>query len=295
MKFWQGVAFLPTDELLELARATDRSGWHGLAMSDHLFWPREHSSAYPYTPDGAPMWQPDTAWPDPWVAMSAMAAVTERLVFSTNVYIAPARDLFTVAKQVSTFAAMAPGRVTMGVGAGWSRDEFDQTGQDFATRGRRLDEMLPALRRLFAPGWTEFHGEFFDFDELRMEPKPPGEVPIYVGGHSLPALRRAVALGDGWIGTGYTPDEAERMVTTVTTMLDEAGRDRDAFEIVLTLYAEPDLDLYRHFAKLGVTGMLWAPWMLADTSDPRHGSPLEARIAATERFAEEFVQPLADA
>lgn len=294
MKFWQGVAFLPTDELLEIAKASDRTGWHGLAMSDHLFWPEERTADYPYSPDGAPIWEPETAWPDPWVTMSAMAAVTRDLAFSTNVYVAPARDLMTVAKQVSTFAALAPGRVTMGVGAGWSKDEFDQTGQDFATRGRRLNEMMSALRALWEPGWTEFHGEHYDFDRLRMEPKPPSKVPIYVGGHSPAALRRAVTLGDGWIGTGYTPSDAEDVLGRITSMLDDAGRDRDAFEIVLTLYAAPDLELYRHFQKLGVTGMMWAPWMMADLRDPSHASPLEARIAATERFGEEFVEPLAD-
>ncbi len=293
MKFWQGVAFLPTDELLELAKATDRSGWHGIAMSDHLFWPEVRTADYPYTPDGAPIWEPETAWPDPWVTMSAMAAVTTDLQFSTNVYVAPARDLMTVAKQVSTFAALAPGRVTMGVGAGWSKDEFDQTGQDFASRGRRLDEMMDALRELWKPGWTEFHGDHFDFDRLRMEPTPAEAIPLYVGGHSPPALRRAIGRGDGWIGTGYAPDEAEKMVTRVTDLLDEAGRDRDSFEIVVTLYARPDLELYRHFAKLGVTAMMWAPWMMADVNDPAFASPLEARIAATERFAEEFVEPLA--
>ncbi len=292
MKFWQGVAFLPTDELLEIAKASDRSGWHGLAMSDHLFWPEKRTADYPYTPDGAPMWEPETAWPDPWVSMGAMASVTDRLQFSTNVYVAPARDVMTVAKQVSTLAALAPGRVSLGVGAGWSRDEFVQTGQDFETRGRRLDEMIPALRELWSPGWSEFHGDTIDFDRLRMEPTPSTSVPIYVGGHSPPALRRAVTLADGWIGTGYKPADAEEMVTRVVGMLDDAGRDRDSFEIIIALYAEPDLDLYRHVEKLGVTGLLWAPWMLADLDDPRHASPLEARIAATEQFAQEFVEPL---
>lgn len=293
MKFWQSVAFLPPEDLLAIAEASDRSGWHGLAMSDHLFWPETHATPYPYTADGQPMWEPETSWPDPWVTMAAMSAITTNLQFSTNVYIAPARDIMTVAKQVSTLDVLCGGRASLGVGAGWSSDEFAQTGQDFATRGARLDEMIPALRALWHPGWSEFHGEHFDFGPLRMEPTPAGEIPILVGGHSPPALRRAVSLGDGWIGTGYTPADGERMVRTVTDMLAAAGRDRDAFEIIIALYALPDLELYRHFEALGVTGLLWSPWLLADLTDPTFESPREARVAAVDRFAEEFVVPLA--
>lgn len=293
MKFWQSVAFLPPEDLVEVARASERSGWHGLMMSDHLFWPEEHTSAYPYTPDGQPMWQPETSWPDPWVSMAAMSSVTTDLHFSTNVYIAPARDVMTVAKQVSTLSVLSGGRVSLGVGAGWSRDEFEQTGQDFTTRGKRLDEMLPALRELWSPGWSEFHGEHIDFGRVRMEPTPPSDVPILVGGHSAPALRRAVTLGDGWIGTGYTPDDAEVVVTKLLGMLDEQGRDREGFEVILALYAQPDLDLYRRMEDLGVTGLLWSPWLLVDANDPAHASPTQARCAAIERFGDEFVAPLA--
>lgn len=293
MRFWQSVAFLETEELVEIAKVSDRTGWHGLMMSDHLFWPEQHTTPYPYTADGSPMWEPHTAWPDPWVSMAAMSSVTTNLHFSTNIYVAPARDVMTVAKQVSTLDVISGGRVSMGVGAGWSIDEFIQTGQDFASRGRRLDEMIPALRALWSEGWSEYHGEHFDFGPLRMEPTPATPPPIHVGGHSPAALRRAVTLGDGWIGTGYTPRDGEEMVTRVLDLLDAQGRDRDGFEIIIALYAQPDLDLYRRFERLGVTGLLWSPWLLADTSNPENGSPLEARIKATEVFAEQFVAPLA--
>ncbi|MFT5222829.1 MAG: putative F420-dependent oxidoreductase, partial [Glaciecola sp.] len=247
MKFWQSVAFAPSEELVDIARASDRSGWHGLMMSDHLFWPEQHTTAYPYTADGAPMWEPHTAWPDPWVTMAAMSSVTTNLQFSTNVYIAPARDVMTVAKQVSTLDVLSGGRASLGVGAGWSADEFAQTGQNFRTRGARLNEMIPALRELWKDGWSEFHGQHVDFARLRMEPTPANNIPIYVGGHSAPALRRAVTLGDGWIGTGYTPADGEKIVAEVSGLLDDAGRDRDQFEIIIALYAMPDLELYRRF------------------------------------------------
>jgi alkanesulfonate monooxygenase SsuD/methylene tetrahydromethanopterin reductase-like flavin-dependent oxidoreductase (luciferase family) len=112
-------------------------------MSDHIFYPHDLASPYPYSPDGTPIWPPETAWPDNWVTIGAMAAVTERLQFGTSVYIAPARDLFTVAKQVGTAAVLSNNRVNLGVGAGWMREEFEQTGQEYGNRGRRLDEMIP--------------------------------------------------------------------------------------------------------------------------------------------------------
>ena len=285
MQFWQGVAFLEPSQLLPLAQATDEAGYDGIAISDHLFFPKQRIADYPYTPDGAPIWEPDTPWPDPWTTIAAMAAVTEHLRFTTNVYVAPARDLFTVAKQVSTAAVLSGGRVALGVGAGWSEDEFRQTGQDFATRGRRLDEMLPALRALWSDGWAEYHGDHVDFDPVQVEPTPPAPVPIYVGGDSPAALRRAARLGDGWLGIGYKPDAAAERIAALTRLLDEHGRDRDDFEIIVTLYARPSVELYRRFEDLGVTGVVWAPWMMA-------GPDLDDRVEATKRFADEIIAPM---
>ena len=285
MQFWQGIAFLDPSQLLPLAQATDEAGYDGIAVSDHLFFPKQPTSEYPYTPDGAPIWEPDTPWPDPWTTIAAMAAVTTRLRFTTNVYVAPARDVFTVAKQVSTAAVLSGGRVALGVGAGWSADEFAQTGQDFATRGKRLDEMLPALRELWSDGWSEYHGDHVDFDPVRVEPTPSGPIPIYVGGDSPAALRRAATIGDGWLGIGYKPDDAAERIATLTRLLDEHGRGTDGFEIILTLYARPSVGLYRRFEDLGVTGIIWAPWMMA-------GPGLDERIEATKRFADEIIDPM---
>jgi alkanesulfonate monooxygenase SsuD/methylene tetrahydromethanopterin reductase-like flavin-dependent oxidoreductase (luciferase family) len=182
MKFWHAVAFLETDQLLDLARAADAAGYHGVTVSDHIFYPRRFQASYPYSPDGRPTWAPDTPWPDPWALISAMAAVTERLRFTTNVYVAPARDLFTVAKLVSTAAVLSGDRVAVGAAAGWCRDEFEQTGQPFEGRGARLDEMIRALRTLWAGGWAEHRGRHYNFDPVRIAPVPSSPIPVYVGG-----------------------------------------------------------------------------------------------------------------
>jgi len=164
MRFHQAVTFVPTLQALEVAKAADEQGYDGLYVSDHMFFPRHRRSRYTYSTrqDGAPSfgdhWDPDTEWPDSWCFVSAMAAVTRRLRFTTGVYIAPARDLITVAKQVGTAAVLSSGRVAMGVGVGWCEEEFAATGQDFHNRGKRLDDMIPALRALWGGGWVEYHG-----------------------------------------------------------------------------------------------------------------------------------------
>ena len=134
--------------------------------------------------------------------ISALATLTEHLVFTTGIYIAPLRDLMTVAKTTATAAVLSDDRLRLGVGVGWSKEEFDQTGQDFDTRGKRLDEMIAALRALWRPGYVEFHGDYYDVPECQMEPSPSAAVPIIGGGHSPVALRRTAALCDGWIAAG---------------------------------------------------------------------------------------------
>ncbi len=288
MKFWQAVAFLRTDQLIDVARAADACGYDALALSDHVFYSDELASPYPYTDDGRPFWKPDTHWPDPWVTIGALAAVTERIRLATNVYVAPARDLFTVAKLVSTAAVLSRNRVVLGVGAGWCAEEFAQLGQDFTTRGRRLDAMFTALRTLWTGDQVTWRDEFFDVPAVRIAPVPDEPIPIHVGGDSEPALRRAARLGDGWIGNRfYTADEADAVLARLRRHRAEAGREGADFEITMALAVAPEPGVYRRFEDQGVTGVLCAPWMAAPMNG--HATRLAARIAAIEDFAETVV------
>jgi probable F420-dependent oxidoreductase len=277
------TAFLPTDEALAYAEQCDALGYHGVTVSDHLFYAREYRSRYPYSEDGKPYWEPSTHWPDPWVLIAAMAARTQRLRFTTNVYVAPARDLFTVAKSVATAAVVSSGRVSLGVGAGWCEEEFEQTGQDFASRGKRLNEMIPLLRRLWTGEWVSQRSDHYDLPEVCISPVPSEPIPILVGGETKWAMRRAARLADGWMGTAYRPDRAEEIVAELQGHRKKAGREGEPFEVILALLAMPDPALYRRFEDLGVTGMLCAPWMMA--AEPT----LEARRAEIERFAEDVI------
>ena len=296
MRFWVATAFMEPRALVPLARLLDEYGYHGLMVSDHLVYPRQLESHYPYSPhpDGRPIWEPETAWPDPWVAIGAMSSVTTRLHFATNIYVAPHRPLLQVAKEVGTAAVLSDNRVVLGVGAGWMREEFELQGQDFATRGKRLTEMVPALRTLWSGGFNEFHGEYYDVPAVTMEPAPTRMVPIYSGGHTPVALRRAAAVCDGWIGNAYRWDEAATHVGALRDQLVAHDRDVDDFAVVCGLYELPTAELFeRAERELGITDTLCLPWVMDPdlTDDERNGivDDVEVYRPSVERFATEIL------
>ncbi|MEV4075411.1 TIGR03619 family F420-dependent LLM class oxidoreductase [Nonomuraea fuscirosea] len=287
MRFWLGASFADSDQFVELARAAERCGFDTLTLSDHLFY-ADFASPYPYSKSGRPRWDARTHWPDVWVTIGAMAAVTSTLRFSPNVYIAPARDLFTVAKLVSTAAVLSRDRVTFGVGVGWCKEEFVGTGQDFHTRGKRLDAMLPVLRSLWSGETVTVDG----LPPLSISPAPAAPIPVYVGGDSEAALRRAARLGDGWIGNRiYTEEQFDVVLADLRGRLDANGRSLEGFEIIAPLAVLPEAETYRRFADKGVTGTMAAPWWLATPEEKaRYGEgTLELKIATMERFAEEVI------
>ena len=292
-RFHQSVAFLPTSQIVPLTRASDQFGYGGMYVSEHLFNPRQRLSRYTYSKeeDGSPPWEAEeTSWPDPMCLIASLAAATENLLFTTGVYVAPMRDLMTVAKTVGTTAFLSDNRLRLGVGVGWCKEEFDQTGQDFASRGPRLNEMIVALRALWRGGWVEFHGDYYDVPECQMEPHPSEPVPIIGGGHSPVALRRAAALCDGWIAAGaYSEEEAWVHVANLREALKRADRDDEDFTIYLSINEIPSVDLYRRFVDAGVSDFVCAPWMGAVRPGTPDDEALTARLDAVRRFADDIV------
>jgi probable F420-dependent oxidoreductase len=286
MQFWCGTPFMKTTESVAVARMVDEAGYDGMICADHLIYPRDLRSPYP-SPTGKPGWTPETAWPDTWVLIGAMAAVTTRLRFSNAVYVAPARPLIDVAKVVATAASLSEGRVSLGVGIGWMREEYELLGQEFSNRGKRLDEMIPALRALWRGGWVSWSGQYYQVPEMMIEPHPPQPVPILCGGESDAALRRAAALCDGWIGTAYTFDEAAAYVDKLAALRREFGRADEPFEIMLALIDPPSPDLYKRAEDIGITAVMCAPWMT--DAGAAAGGDIERFRAPIERFAETVV------
>jgi probable F420-dependent oxidoreductase len=281
LKFWQSLAFTEPDQLVDVAQLVEACGFEGVLVSDHLFFPAKLASRYPYSPDGNPGFDAATPYPEPWAAISAMAAVTTRLRFATMVYILPLRNPLEVAKASGTAAVLSRDRVALGVGAGWIREEFDALGVDFATRGRRCDESIAVLRKLWTGRVVEHHGEFFGFEPLSMSPAPARPLPVWVGGLSKPALRRAARLGDGWIGTGQTPEQASESLAELARLRGESGRGGEPFETIVPLVVPPERDLLRRLADQGASGTVSYPFTY--TVGPR--STLEQKRAYLEGFA----------
>lgn len=286
MRFSISTAFQPVGHLLPLARAADELGYHSMAVPDHVVDLEELATPYPYTADGARRWDSSANWPDPWVLIGSLAAVTTRLRFFTSVYVPAIRSPFQVAKSVGTAAVLSGNRVSLGVGIGWCREEFELLGQDFATRGRRTDEALALMAALWTPGWTEFDGEFYSVPRLRMEPTPSERIPVLVGGLSEVAFRRA-ARHDGWVGDIYPVDEAIALAGRLAEVRRESGADGD-FTVVAAL---SDAFLPEHFARAeagGITDCWTMPWAYYHGLD----ATLEQKVDALERFARDVLTPV---
>jgi probable F420-dependent oxidoreductase len=284
VQFCFSATFSDPDELVALARAGDAHGWDTLTVSDHLVNPVATRSTYPYTRDGSRRWEMGTPWPDPWVTIGHLSAVTTRLRFLTTVYILPARTPVHVAKQVGTAAVLSGNRVDLGVGMGWMEEEFELMGVPFAQRGRRADEMIEVLRRLWTGDVVEHHGEHFEVPALEMLPAPTAPIPIIVGGLSEAALRRA-ARNDGWVSDLHTIDELGEIRRRIEGFRQEYGRTDVPFSMYGSIKDAWDLDGYRRAAEAGVTHLVTMPWYFYAGAQ----ADLAGKLEGIERFAEDVI------
>jgi probable F420-dependent oxidoreductase len=259
LDFYVSTAFLDTREAIEVARAADDLGYHGMAIPDHVVNLETLETPYPYTKDGRRRWEAFTDWPDPWVMIGSVALVTTRLRFVTTVYLPAMRDPYSAAKAIGTAAVLAGGRLELGIGVGWCREEFTLLGQRFDRRGKRTDEMLELMKKLWQPGWTEFQGEFYSAPRLEMEPTPP-RIPIYVGGLSDVALRRA-ARHDGWIGDLITTERALERLGRLRELRAENGLTMDDFAVITPLTDAYTPEHYERAEAAGITAIVTMPWM----------------------------------
>ena len=285
MKFVIAAAYSDPRHLSALAIRADAAGWDAIAVSDHVIHPERPKTPYPYTSDGSMRWPAFTAWPDPWVAIGAMAAVTKCLRFLTNVFVLPMRSPFLAAKAVGTAAVMSGNRVALGIGVGWLRDEFELLGQDFSTRGRRTDEMIEVMRKLWSGQMVEHRGEFYGFDRIEMSPAPTEPIPLYFGGVSEPALRRVAKLGDGWISDIHSTEELRAICAKLRRYRAEAGRAGTPFAVIAAANDAFGVDGYKRLEDAGVTHLITMPWFF-------YGGPLislELKQDAISRFADDVI------
>ncbi|MEE3327791.1 MAG: TIGR03619 family F420-dependent LLM class oxidoreductase [Myxococcota bacterium] len=287
MEFVISAAFQPAGHLAPMARAADESGYHAISSSDHAVFPETLDTPYPYTEDGTRRYDEDSEFPDPWILAGALAGVTERLRFTSNVYVLPMRNPFLAAKQVATAAALSGNRVTLTVGVGWSKLEFELLGQSFSRRGARTDEMLEVMKKAWTGDWIEHEGEFYQFDRLKLTPPIPTKpIPIWVGGISDFALRRA-ARHDGWLSDLQPTSEIIECVDKVRKYRRELGRS-DSFEVVASASDAHGVEGYQRLGDGGVSHILTMPWVFY------HGltDDVDEKVDGIKRFAEDVIEKM---
>lgn len=286
MKYWQVITWTEPEQLLEVVRHAEEVGFDGVMLGDHGVFPRDVRSPYPYSADGRSPMRHDDVFPDCWATIGALAAVTSRIRLSVGIYILPLRNVFEVARATGTLAILSHGRFLLGAGLGWMKEEFDIYGVEFATRGTRCDEMIEVLRKLWAGGLVEHHGRHLNFPALEVSPAPPEPVPIYTGGNSHAALRRAARLADGWIGAGHSPEKMIELLVELRRLRQEAGRMHLPFEIVGALNAQSDARTLRQLEELGMQTTVSYPFRFV----LGERSTLSAKRRHMDQFAASFIR-----
>lgn len=287
MKFCNMLSFIESEQLIDCAVISEEVGFDSVSVSDHVVLPEVINSIYPDTEDGKPFFTAATDWtfPEPWVALAMMAQATKKIRLMQSIYLLAARHPVEVAKSTGTLATLSNHRLSLCCAVGWMKEEYEVYGVDFHTRGRRMDEAIAVLRKMWSGEIVEHHGEFFDFPRLRILPQP-GNMPIIVSGPADRVLKRAAYIGDGWMSRMCKPDDLPPSIAKLQQFRKEAGREKEPFEIVMVAENPWGLDDVRRAEDLGVTQMILLPAYYA----LHKKSSLDEKRRYWEDFSENIIQ-----
>ena len=271
-----------------LAENCERLGFGTLWAPEHVvLFDRYTDSKYPYSEDGAFGAPSFIDWMDPFVALTYAAARTSRIRLATGICLVPEHNPLVLAKVIASLDFLSGGRFALGVGIGWSSEEFAALGIPFERRAQRTREYIDVMRKLWSEERTTHRGEFVNFGDVRAFPKPPqrGRLPIIFGGESLPALRRVADYGNGWFGFNLNPEQAAAKIARLTALTRERGRDPREIELIVSPYLQKvvpaDLKAYREAGVSEIVMLLQIP-----DDDSRLPGQLEA-------MAREWLEPAA--
>jgi probable F420-dependent oxidoreductase len=269
-----------------VAEQCDKLGFGTLWAPEHVvLFDRYGDSKYPYSDDGAFALPSTVDWMDPFIALSYAAARTSRIRLATGICLVPEHNPLVLAKVIASLDFLSSGRFALGVGVGWSSEEFAALGISFERRAQRTREYIEVMRKLWSEEKTTFAGEFVNFKDARSFPKPAqrGEIPIIFGGESGPALRRVADYGNGWFGFNLNPQQAAAKIARLAALLGERGRKIQDVELIISPYTQkikPD-DLAR-YQDAGVSEIV----LLQNVPDDN--SELSAQL---EQMARDWVMP----
>jgi probable F420-dependent oxidoreductase len=213
------------DALLTLSRRVEAMGFDSVWASDHVVIPFEIRSRYPYNATGQFPLPPTTNFLEPLTALALVAGATERVQLGTTVLVLPHRHPVLAAKALATLDHLAPGRVILGAGVGWMREEIELLGAPFDKRGAWTDEAIRIMQACWRHERVSYRGQFFSFPEIGFAPRPARPIPIWIGGHSPRAMRRVAELGDGWHAAFATPAVMREGLAKLSEACAKVGRD----------------------------------------------------------------------
>jgi probable F420-dependent oxidoreductase len=258
ISFANSGKFSRPEVFVELARDCETVGIESIWTVEHVVIPQPHMP-YPGSKDGQMPGGDEVPIPDPLIPLAYAAAITSRLKFSTGVIILPQRHPLYLAKQLATLDLLSNGRLMVGIGSGWMKEEFDSLQIAFNVRGARTDESIQAMRILWRDAAASFHGKHFNFREVKSYPKPVQKdgIPIHIGGHSLAAARRAGRYGDGFFPTLTSPEKLGELFDVARDEAKKTGRSPDAIE--LSAMTAPKPDSVKALRDIGVSRIVLAP------------------------------------
>jgi probable F420-dependent oxidoreductase len=241
MKF--GIAFanigpfVGPEQAFDLARSAERAGFESIWTVDHVVVPAGYRSTYPYDPSGRLPSGEDAPFPDPLIWLAYVAAATSTIRLATGILILPQRNPLVLAKELATLDRLSSGRVTLGVGIGWLKEEFEALGIPFGGRAGRTEEAITAMRALWSQDRASMVGDTVSFSDVYLRPQPAGgAIPIHVGGHTEVAADRAGRIGDGFFPFGIGRDELPHLVDTMRRAAEAADRDPSSVEVTVSSY-----------------------------------------------------------
>jgi probable F420-dependent oxidoreductase len=262
MELGLNLVMVRPEQMPEIAAHAEGAGYDAVFVPDHVVFPDDVDSRYPYSPDGSFPFPLDTPLYDPWVLLTSIAAATTTIKLGTGVYVLALRHPFVTARAVTSLDVVSGGRVVLGVGAGWLAEEFTALGLDPKRRFSRTEECIEVLRALWTEATPSYHGRHFDFDAVHFAPRPVSDPhpPILLGGESDRALERAARLGDGWMSGGTASDvaEIEATVTKLRALREQCGA-TTPFDVTV-LFPRPTLDDLARLEAIGVDRVVIMPW-----------------------------------
>jgi alkanesulfonate monooxygenase SsuD/methylene tetrahydromethanopterin reductase-like flavin-dependent oxidoreductase (luciferase family) len=272
------------DHNIPFAIACEEAGFDGIACGDSFMYPKHSDGKYPYTADGDRSFIEKVPFIDPAVLMATWAAVTKKVHFYPSVYKFPSRHPIQVAKVMSSLAVMSGERLKFGIGTSPWVEDFTVFGLPFEHRGKRLEEGVEIFRGLMKGDFFGYNGTCYQFPEVKINPVPKKPIPILLGGHVVPAMRRAARIGDGWISANVPYEALKPLVTQLQQFRREEGTASRPFEIHGFDISIVDAATARRSQDLGVTDAQILPWLTLGMSPT-----LQQKLDSIKRFGDEVI------